>query len=94
MKVLELMERSGTRDTNLCLAWIKDAIHTIESAQNKPLNLRVKKINLVKDTRDYQLPSDLISIRHISVLDTESDNKYKMIKRMVGKPITTEDTNP
>ena len=43
MKVLELMERAGSRDTNLCIAWIKDAIHTIESAQNKPLNLRAKK---------------------------------------------------
>ena len=94
MKVLELMERAGTRDTNLVLAWIKDAIHTIESAQNKPLNLRTKKLTITKNTRDYDLPTDLISIRNISVLDTEDDNKFKMIKRMVGKPVITEDTNP
>ena len=91
MKVLELMERAGTRDTNLVVAWIKDAI---QSAQNKPLNLRTKKLTITKNTRDYDLPTDLISIRNISVLDTEDDNKFKMIKRMVGKPVITEDTNP
>ena len=65
MKVLELMERAGTRDTNLVVAWIKDAIHTIESAQNKPLNLRTKKLTITKNSRDYDLPTDLISIRNI-----------------------------
>ena len=33
MKILEVMERANTRDTNLTIAWIKDAIHAIESTQ-------------------------------------------------------------
>ena len=31
MTVLEMMERAGTKETNLAIAWIKDAIHLIQS---------------------------------------------------------------
>ena len=92
MTVLEIMERSGIRDTNLAIAWIKDAVHFIESTQTE--NLKVRKLNLVKNQRDYVLPADLISINSVSVLDTEDDNKYKKIRRMVGEHYVTEDTNP
>jgi hypothetical protein len=92
MTVLEVMERAGLRDTNLAIAWIKDAIHLVESTQQE--NLKVKKINIVKGQRDYDLPADLISINSISVLDTEDDNKYKKIRRLSGPIEITEDTNP
>ena len=77
MTVLEVMERAGIRDTNLAIAWVKDAIHLIESTQAE--NLKTKKINITRNQRDYDLPADLISINSISVLDTEDDNKYKDI---------------
>ena len=32
MKVLEIMERVGARDTSLVIAFIKDAIHQIQSS--------------------------------------------------------------
>jgi hypothetical protein len=54
----------------------------------------VRKLNLVRNQRDYVLPADLISINSVSVLDTEDDNKYKKIRRMVGEHYVTEDTNP
>jgi|TARA_R100000789_G_scaffold100405_1_gene110410 hypothetical protein len=92
MTVLEIMERAGIRDTNLAIAWIKDAVHFIESTQTE--NLKVRKLNLVRNQRDYVLPADLISINSVSVLDTEDDNKYKKIRRMVGEHYVTEDTNP
>mgnify|MGYP001232748316 CR=1 FL=1 len=92
MTVLEIMERAGIRDTNLAIAWIKDAVHFIESTQTE--NLKVRKLNLVKNQRDYVLPADLISINSVSVLDTEDDNKYKKIRRMAGEHYVTEDTNP
>ena len=56
--------------------------------------LKVDKQNIVKNTRDYTLPADLISLKSVSVLDTEDDNKYKSIKRLVHEPMMTEDTNP
>ena len=92
MKVLEIMERVNSRDTNLVIAYIKDAINLLNS--NNELFLRTKKLNIVKNTRDYNLPADLVSLKSISVLDTEDDNKYKKIRRLQSEPNVTEDTNP
>ena len=92
MKVLEIMERVNSRDTNLVIAYIKDAIHQIQSSNE--INTEVSKINIVKNIRDYDLPAGLISIKSVSVLDTEDDNKYKAIRRLQSDPLVTEDTNP
>jgi len=92
MKVLEIMERANTRDTNLTIAYIKDAIMEIQS--NNELDTEINRQNIVKNTRDYDLPPGLIAIKSISVLDTEDDNKYKQIRRMSSDPLVTEDTNP
>ena len=92
MKVLEIMERVGARDTSLVIAFIKDAIHLIQSSNE--INTKVTKSNIVKNTRDYNLPVGLIAIKSISVLDTEDDNKYKAIRRLQSDPLVTEDTNP
>ncbi len=92
MKILEVMERANTRDTNLTIAWIKDAIHAIESTQVE--NLKVNKQNVVKNTLEYDLPAGIISINTVSLLDTEDDNKYKRIRRIIDEPLITEDTNP
>tara|TARA_R100001082_G_scaffold64508_1_gene36331 strand:+ start:1604 stop:1882 length:279 start_codon:yes stop_codon:yes gene_type:complete len=92
VKILEIMERVNSRDTNLVIAYIKDAINLLNS--NNELFLRTKKLNIVKNTRDYNLPADLVSLKSISVLDTEDDNKYKQIRRLSGEPIISEDTNP
>ncbi len=92
MTILEIMERANSRDTKLVTAFIKDAIMKIQSTSEE--GLKVDKQNIVKNTRDYTLPADLISLKSVSVLDTEDDNKYKSIKRLVHEPMMTEDTNP
>ena len=92
MKVLEIIERVNSRDTNLVIAYIKDAINLLNS--NNELFLRTKKLNIVKNTRDYNLPTDLISLSSISVLDTEDDDKYKQIRQLYSNPVITEDINP
>ncbi len=92
MKILEIMERANSRDTNLVIAYIKDAISEMQSSNE--IDTKVSKINIVKNTRDYDLPSDLISIKTISVKDTDDDDKYKQIRRLSSEPIVTEDTNP
>ena len=92
MTILEIMERANTRDTNLSIAWIKDAITQIQSSTD--IVSKVEKQNLVKNVRDYYLPSDLISIISISILDTDDDNKYKKIRILSSRPSVTEDTNP
>jgi len=92
VKILELMERANTRDTKLVIAFIKDAINKIQSSNE--ILTKTSKISIVKNQRDYDLPLDLIAIKHISVLDTEDDNKYKIIQRLANEPVVSEDTNP
>ena len=90
------MERANTRDTNLAIAWIKDAIHAMESTYSE--NLKVSKQNIVKsadgDDNQYDLPAGLISIYSVSILDTDDDDKYKIIRRIVGDTVISEDTSP
>lgn len=92
MKVLEVMERANTRDTNLVIAYIKDAILEIQS--NNELDIAINKQNIVKNTRDYTLPAGMIALKNVSILDTEDDNKYNAIRRLQHDPLVTEDTNP
>ena len=94
MTILEMMERANSRDTKLVIAWIKDAFNTIQGTQRAGGKARVKKLDITANTRDYNLPNDVISVKSISVLDTEDDNKYKRIRRIIDQPIVTEDTNP
>lgn len=85
------MERTGTKETTLVLAWLKDAVHLIQS--NTKERLKVAKHNIIDGERDYSLPKDLVAIKSISVKDT-NDKKYKRIKRMIFDPVVTEDTDP
>ncbi len=96
MTILELMERANTRETKLTIAWIKDAIATIQSDDVEKLSIKKENITIAADGDDnqYPLPAGLISINSISILDTEDDNKYKIIRRLGHEPIVSEDTNP
>ena len=87
MTILELMERTGMREETLAIAYIKDAIHLIQS--NTKEKVEVNKQDIIKsiaaDDNVYQIPSDLIAINNVSILDT-SDDKYKKIKRITSQP--------
>ena len=92
MTILEMMERANSRDTKLVIAFVKDAIMRLQSTTEEVT--KVDKQNIVKNTRDYNIPVDMVAIKSISVLDTEDDNKYKSIRRLANEPVITEDTNP
>jgi len=51
MTVQELIERAGTNDTTLAIAWIKDAIHLIQS--NYDDNVATWKTNISDGTREF-----------------------------------------
>ena len=96
MTVLELMERAGTNETTLSIAWIKDAIHLIQS--NSKEKVKVRKQDIIKsvdsDDNVYEFPADMIALEHVSIKDT-SDSKYKRIKRLISPPhYLLEDTSP
>ena len=91
MTVQEIMERSGMTETSLSIAWIKDAFHLIQS--NNKEHTKVQKSNIIDGIRKYPFPADMIALKSISVKDT-TDSKYKKIRRLVGEPTVTEDTEP
>mgnify|MGYP003115149728 FL=1 len=92
MTILELMERANVRDTNLATAFIKDAITQIQSTTD--ISTKTEKQSLIKGVNEYSVPSDMISLISISILDTTDDSKYKKIRRMTSKPNVVEDTSP
>tara|TARA_Y100001951_G_C11149781_1_gene188481 strand:+ start:102 stop:392 length:291 start_codon:yes stop_codon:yes gene_type:complete len=96
MTVLEMMERSGMDNATLTIAWIKDAIHLIQS--NSKEKVKVRKQDIIKsvdsDDNVYEFPADMIALEHVSIKDT-SDSKYKRIKRLISPPhYLLEDTSP
>tara|TARA_R100000750_G_scaffold55315_1_gene41383 strand:+ start:121 stop:408 length:288 start_codon:yes stop_codon:yes gene_type:complete len=95
MTVQEVMERSGSDNTTLTVAFIKDAIHLILSQQDDNVATWKTNINLATSSVNniYPFPANLIKLRSISVKDT-GDKKYKRIKRLSFPPVVTEDTDP
>ena len=91
MTVLEIMERSGTDSTTMTVAWIKDAIHLIQS--NYDDNVATWKTNITDGTREYPFPANMVRLKSISVKDT-NDAKYKKIRRLIHDPTVREDTDP
>ena len=91
MTVLEIMERAGSDNTTLTVAWIKDAIHMIQS--NYDDNVATWKTNITDGTRDYPFPANMVRLKSISVKDT-NDKKYKKIRRLIHDPTVREDTDP
>ena len=91
MKLQEIMERTGLKETGLAKAWAKDAIQIIRSSY--PEHIKVDKQNIIDGEREYILPVDMISLLSISVKDT-TDKKYKKIRRMAFPSVVREDTEP
>ena len=91
MTVLEMMERSGMNNTSLAIAFIKDAIHLMQSQVD--VHTATWKTNITDGTREYPFPANMIRLNNISIKDT-NDSKYKRIRRLSHKPVVSEDTDP
>ena len=96
MTILELMERVGTKNETLTIAYIKDAIHLMQSNTKEKIKVSKQDVLNASDSDDnvYKLSADLIAIENVSILDT-SDSRYKRIKRLSSQPhYLLEDTSP
>jgi len=91
MTVQEIMERSGLDKETLAIAWIKDAIHLIQSQYGD--NIATWKTDITDGTREYPFPANMIALKSVSIKDT-TDSKYKKIRRLANEPTVTEDTEP
>ena len=91
MRLKEIMDRTGMKETGLAVALVKDAIALLQSQVDD--NVATWKTNITDGTRDYPFPANMIKLRSISVKDT-NDKKYKRIRRLAHSPIVSEDTDP
>ena len=91
MTILEVMERTGGKNTLLVKSWIEDAINIIKSGNFE--ELVEDKQNIIDGQREYHLPNDVIAVKSISVKDT-NDKKYKRIRRLGSESVMREDTDP
>tara|TARA_R100000808_G_C2154961_1_gene166495 strand:+ start:3690 stop:3950 length:261 start_codon:yes stop_codon:yes gene_type:complete len=82
MTIKELMERANTNQTGRAIAYIKDGLDKM--AEKIDDNIKESKINIVKGTREYAIPTDLIRLFKVSKLN--SDGNYVKIGRMTHGP--------
>ena len=91
MRLKDIMDRVGMKETGLTVALVKDAIALIQSQVDD--NVATWKTNITDGTREYPFPANMIKLRSISVKDT-NDSKYKRIRRLAHSPTVSEDTDP
>jgi hypothetical protein len=91
MTVQEIMERAGIKETGLAIAWIKDAIHLIDSQYGE--HIANWKTDISDGTREYPFPANMIKLESISVKDT-NDDKWKKIRRLTSGSVVSEDNSP
>jgi hypothetical protein len=82
MKIKELMEMTGQTRFNLIKRYLQDGIAEIQLLTKE--NVTQKKENIVAETSSYALPTDLVEVSDVKVLDTDSDY-YIPIPRVIIK---------
>tara|TARA_B100000519_G_scaffold71810_1_gene61796 strand:+ start:8135 stop:8416 length:282 start_codon:yes stop_codon:yes gene_type:complete len=89
MKVKELMERAGIKETGRALAYIKDALEEINTLSET--HVTTSRIDLEKDKRFYNIPKETLKITDIRAKNhLNSKDEYRSIPRMVYEPINKD----
>ncbi len=84
MKVLEIMERVGSRNTNLIITYIKDAL---EEIQEQSVDARSREVyNIQKNVKFYPFPADFVRLLGV-YRKVNSSGKYERIDRVIKNPI-------
>ena len=95
MTIQEIMERSGLDKETLAIAYIKDALHLVNSSYDE--DIATWKTTITQSSASvnniYPFPANMIKLNSISVKDT-NDDKYKRIRRLVEDPVVIEDVSP
>ena len=89
MTVKELMERVGMTETGRALAYIKDGLDEMNMQSETHVN--VERIDITKDQRFYDIPSDVIRITDIRCKNhLNTKDEYHSIPRTIFKPPTED----
>jgi hypothetical protein len=90
MKVKELMERVGMKETGRAIAYIKDGLEEINMLAETHVNR--EKIDITEDQRFYEFPNDMIRVLDIQCLNhRNSKGEYRSIPRLLKAPYIKDD---
>ena len=90
MKVKEIMERSGMKQTGRALAYIKDALDEINIIS--PTHIKRQRIDINQDQRFYDIPNEAVKIIDIRCKHfNNEDSKYRSVPRSMYEPEIVDD---
>tara|TARA_R100001594_G_scaffold139594_2_gene184119 strand:+ start:213 stop:494 length:282 start_codon:yes stop_codon:yes gene_type:complete len=89
MKVQEIMERAGIKQTGRAIAYIKDALAEINMLAET--HIRRERMDITEDKRFYQIPNEAVKVIDIRCKNhLNNEDIYKSIPRMVYEPDITD----
>ena len=89
MKVQELMERVGIKETGKALAYIKDALEEINTIAET--HVKTARIDVGQNKRLYDLPMDVVQIKDIRIKNhLNSKDEYRSIPRLIYQPLVKD----
>ena len=89
MKIKELMERIGSKETGRVIAYIKDGLEEINMISET--HITQQKIDVTANQRYYDIPDDFIRIIDIKCKNhLNTKDEYRRIPRMIGDPYTED----
>ena len=90
MKVQEIMERTGIKETGRAIAYIKDALEEINMLSET--NITTSRMNITENQRYYDIPNDAIKITSIRCKNhLNTKDEYRSVPRMIGEPYTQDE---
>ena len=85
MKVREIMERIGIKQTGRAIAYIKDGLDEINTLAET--HIETSRIDLNKDQRFYKLPDQAVKVLDIRCKNHDNGNdEYRSIPRLIYEP--------
>ena len=85
MKVKELMERVGIRQTGRAIAYIKDALEEINKITETVFTN--EKLDITEDKRFYDIPNEALKILDVRCKNHLNDkDEYRSISRLIHEP--------
>ena len=86
MKVEEIMERAGSTQTGLSIAYIKDALEEMNIISET--HIKTQKIDITANKRFYTLPDNMLNVIDIRVKNhLNSKDEYRTIPSLLYPPL-------
>ena len=90
MKVKEVMERAGIKETGRAVAYIKDALDEMNIISET--HIRTQRMDINSNQRFYSIPNDCLKILDIRCKHHDNNNsKYRSIPRSIYEPTIVDE---